>query len=48
MSELKVGFARLDVTPKLETTLVGYPRTRYACGSAEQLTEGAVELVNSL
>ena len=42
MSELKVGFARLDVTPKLGTTLAGYPRTRYADGVLDPLMATAV------
>lgn len=46
MSELKVGFARVDVTPKLGTTLAGYPRTRYADGVLDPLTVSAVVFDN--
>ena len=42
MSELNVGFARMDVTPKLGTTLAGYPRTRYADGVLDPLTASVV------
>lgn len=42
MSELKVGFARLDITPKLGITLAGYPRTRYADGVLDPLTASVV------
>ncbi len=42
MSELQVGFARLDITPKLGTTLAGYPRTRYADGVLDPLTASVV------
>ena len=37
MAELKAGFARLDITPKLGITLAGYPRTRYADGVLDPL-----------
>lgn len=42
MSELKAGFARVDITPPLGTTLAGYPRTRYADGVLDPLTATAV------
>lgn len=42
MAELKAGFARLDITPKLGITLAGYPRTRYADGVLDPLTASVV------
>ena len=42
MSELKAGFARVDITPPLGTTLAGYPQTRYADGVRDPLTATAV------
>lgn len=42
MSELKVGFARVDITPPLGTTLAGYPRVRHADGVLDPLTATAV------
>ena len=42
MSELNVGFCRMDVTPTLGTTLAGYPRTRYADGVLDPLTVSVV------
>lgn len=42
MSELKVGFARLDITPKLGTSLAGYPRVRLADGVLDPLMATAV------
>ena len=46
MCELKAGFARVDITPPLGTTLAGYPRTRYADGVLDPLTASAVVFDN--
>jgi len=46
MNELKAGFARLDVTPRMGTTLAGYPRTRYADGVLDPLMITAVVFDN--
>lgn len=46
MAELKVGFARVDVTPKLGTRLAGYPRIREADGVLDPLTVTAVVFDN--
>ncbi len=42
MSELKVGFARVDITPKLGTSLAGYYYKRYADGVLDPLLATAV------
>ena len=42
MSELKAGFARVDITPPLGTTLAGYVRTRHAEGILDPLLATAV------
>ena len=42
MSELKAGFARVDITPPLGTTLSGYVRTRHAEGVLDPLLATAV------
>ena len=42
MAELKAGFARIDITPPIGTTLAGYPRTRYSDGVLDPLTASAV------
>lgn len=46
MSELKVGFARVDVTPKLGTTLAGYPQVREASGVLDPLAVTVVVFDN--
>ncbi len=42
MAELRAGFARVDITPPLGTTLAGYPQTRHADGVLDPLTASAV------
>ncbi len=42
MSELKVGFARLDITPAMGTSLAGYPRVRLADGVLDPLMATAI------
>ena len=44
---LKAGFARIDVTPPLGTTLAGYYETRYADGILDPLLATAVVFDNS-
>lgn len=44
---LKAGFARIDVTPPLGTTLAGYYETRYADGILDPLLASAVAFDNS-
>ncbi len=46
MSELKVGFARVDITAPLGTTLAGYPHVRHADGVLDPLTASAVVFDN--
>lgn len=46
MAELKVGFARVDVTPKLGTKLAGYPQVREASNVMDPLTVTAVVFDN--
>lgn len=43
----KAGFARIDVTPPLGTTLAGYYETRYADGILDPLLASAVASDNS-
>ena len=42
MTALKTGFARLDITPPLGTTMAGYFHTRYADGILDPLMATAV------
>ena len=42
MGNLKAGFARIDITPPLGTTLEGYFETRYADGILDPLCATAV------
>lgn len=46
MCELKAGFARVDITAPLGTTLAGYPRVRHADGVLDPLTATAVVFDN--
>ena len=43
---LKAGFARIDVTPPLGTTLAGYYETRYADGILDPLLATAIAFDN--
>ena len=43
---LKAGFARIDVTPPLGTTLAGYYETRYAAGILDPLLATAIAFDN--
>lgn len=46
MCELKAGFARVDITAPLGTTLAGYPRVRHADGVLDPLTATAIVFDN--
>ena len=46
MSELKTGYAKVDITPFMGTTLAGYPYIRYADGVLDPLYAIAVAFEN--
>ena len=48
MSELKAGFARIDITPPLGTTMAGYPEVRHADGILDPLLATAVAFDNGV
>lgn len=46
MTELKAGFARIDITPPLGVTMAGYPEVRHADGILDPLLATAVAFDN--